>query len=76
MLRLQPGNKLPAGVGQTSQTVQTPSSWEQVLQNNIAFIFQLGELCEGRLNDFTLVLEKNQYANGKLTRPAVLWPSR
>ena len=76
MLSLQPGNKLPAGVGQTSQIVQTLPSWKHVLQNNIALIFQLGKLCEERLNNFTLVLKKNQYLNVKLPWLVVLWSSR
>lgn len=59
MLGLQPGNKLPAGVGQTSQTVRTPPSWKHILQNNLAPIFQLGKLWEERFNDFTRVLKKN-----------------
>jgi len=63
---LQPGNKLPAGVGQTSQTVQTPPSWKHVLQNNIVLIFHLDKLFEETLNDFTLVLKKNQYLNIKI----------
>ena len=72
MPSLQPGNKLPAGVGQTSQTVQTPPSWKHVLQNNIVLIFHLDKLFEETLNDFTLVLKKNQYLNIKIPWPVVL----
>ena len=66
MQSLQPRNKLPAGVGQTSRAVETPPSWKLDQQNKVALVFQLGKLCEERLNGFILVLKKNQYLNVEL----------